>query len=237
MKFKIAKSLQEDYVSLLLYETVINSNIRAFDTEFLFPRANVSSNFHRNEREIGSGENSSSDYGIGGTAPPIHVGDSRRWRKQALGNQAYLVHVSSRIESRRSSYSRRSNGQGKRERKEDRDRDLSEQRARTLRHVAAGGTTSGYRKCQKAQSSTALFYLSFLPSRFLPLSHSRSHSLRLSLSLCQRIDRNLATRRCTPRGICGEERQLHRSAYFISARPPIYLRAEKLNFSHRRREA
>lgn len=147
------------------------------------------------------------------------MSEIHRWPKQALGNQAYLVHVSSHIESQRSSYSRRSNGQGKRERKKG--TAIAVQRARTLRHVTASGTTSGYRKCQKAQSFTALFFLSFPLSLLLPLS-SLALFLRLSLSLfIPEIDRNLATRRCTPRGICGKERQLHCSAYFIFVHSPI----------------
>lgn len=133
-----------------------------------------------------------------------------RWRKQALGYQAYLVHVSSHIESQRSSYSRLSNRSGwAREREGEGPR--SEQRARTLRHVTAGGTTSGHRKCQKAQSFTALF---FSPSIFFSPLPSFSLSLFSSLFIPE-IDHNLATHRCTPRGICGKERQLHCSAYFI----------------------
>lgn len=76
--------------------------------------------------------------------------------------------------------------------------------------MTASGTTLGYRKCQKAQSFT-----------FLSLSIYLSPLLLSSLFM-PAIGRNLATRRCTLCGICGRERQLHCSAYFIFVRSPIY---------------
>jgi len=66
----------------------------------------------------------------------------------------------------------------------------SEQRACTLRHVIAGGTTSGYRKCQKAQSFTAIYFsflLSLFPFPLLTFSLSLSLSLSLCFSLYQRL--------------------------------------------------
>lgn len=178
MKFKIAKSLQ-DYLLLPLYETAINLNIQVFDRIRIFFSRVPTHLLIFIEMGENSGENSSSDYGIGETASPRFTPLAQTgFRQPSLFGTRVLAHWI----ARRSSYSRRSNGQGKQERKKDRDpRDLPEQRARTLRHVAAGGTTSGYRKCQKAQSSTALVP-SFPLSSPLPLVPV----LALFVSLCAR---------------------------------------------------
>lgn len=139
-------------------------------------------------------------------------------RKQALGNQAYLVHVSLHIESQRSSYSRWSNGQDKQERKKERDRDRDKGPARFATWppvVRLRGTVSA----RKHKASPLSFFHSFPPPLFLPFSTPRS--LFLFSLFIPEIDRNLATRRCTPRWICGKERQLHCSAYFIFVHLPI----------------